>query len=104
MRRGKAAAGLPTSVLGLRTGHIVTLQLVEEMSPRSIERYCGPCHAAFDCPRPDWDLVEKKMTARNVELLPDFSARDGMGSAERKNFYILDPFGKTLRVFEEGSH
>ena len=80
MRRGKAAAGLPTSVLGLKCGQIVTLQLVEEMSPRSVERYRGPCHAAFDCPRPDWDLVEMEMTARNVEQLPDFPARAGADS------------------------
>ena len=93
--RGRHADGGRKSVLGLKGGHIVTLQEVPKMTPRALARYRGDLHMAVSSSGEAWRESVDQMKARGTPSLPDYPAGDGTSPDGLRDYYAVDPDGNT---------
>jgi extradiol dioxygenase family protein len=97
--RGRTADNLEKSVIHMRNGQIVTLQKVSKVADRNAWKTLGKIHSGFTIEPEDWYEVEKRLTSRGLELLPDFVRRDNYRLDDQKSVYFADHDKNIIQLF-----
>jgi catechol 2,3-dioxygenase-like lactoylglutathione lyase family enzyme len=97
--RGTTMDGGKKSVLHLKNGQIVTLQLVDKVPSRLAWKTRGHIDSAFVVEDGAWAATESGLVSRGIKLLPDPVRKDNFRLDDQESVYFSDQDNNVIQLF-----